>query len=458
MKVELLVAEIGSTTTIVNAFNNIFTSNPVYLGSGVSYTTVLEGDVNIGLNNAINDLERKLNIEKLEYNELFATSSAAGGLKMTVHGLVKDMTAKAGFEAAIGAGANIKKMTVGKLTNRDIESIKIIEPNIILVAGGVDYGEKDTALYNAKLFADSDINCPIIYAGNIVNQEEVKEYFIEKNKEHLLTITENVYPEIDNLNVEPLRKIIHNVFEKHIMNASGMEKIHLMLTGSIMPTPGAIMEASKLMYSKLGDLVCFDIGGATTDLHSVCEENEEIKKVLIAPEPLAKRTVEGDLGVFVNINNVVSLIDKNEIFKYLNINDDQLEVILKNYSQFPKNDLDKKLLEMASKQCLMTALNRHAGDVIKRYTSSGVKKVAKGKDLSNVKYVLGTGGPLTKQDFNVKIISEVLSGPSNSKLYPSSDTKILIDKLYIMASMGVVSKKYPEFALNMLNKSFSIKE
>ena len=80
---------------------------------------------------------------------MFAASSAAGGLKMTVHGLVHDMTAKAGKEAALGAGAVIRLVTAGILTNHELKKIAEIKPNIILLAGGVDYGESRTVVANA---------------------------------------------------------------------------------------------------------------------------------------------------------------------------------------------------------------------------------------------------------------------------------------------------------------------
>jgi len=47
--IDVLVAEIGSTTTVVNAFNGIGTSSPSFVGQGQAPTSVLEGDVNIGL-------------------------------------------------------------------------------------------------------------------------------------------------------------------------------------------------------------------------------------------------------------------------------------------------------------------------------------------------------------------------------------------------------------------------
>ena len=85
-------------------------------------TSVEDGDVNIGLKSAISDLVDNLGTNRIECNEIVATSSAAGGLRMTVHGLVYDMTVKAAKEAALGAGANIKYITAGKLRKSDLKN------------------------------------------------------------------------------------------------------------------------------------------------------------------------------------------------------------------------------------------------------------------------------------------------------------------------------------------------
>ncbi|MBR5001322.1 MAG: glutamate mutase L, partial [Firmicutes bacterium] len=75
MKVDVLVAEIGSTTTVVNAFKDIHTENPVFWAQGQSPTSVLDGDVRIGLQGAIDDLCKKMGIDSIEYDEMLATSS-----------------------------------------------------------------------------------------------------------------------------------------------------------------------------------------------------------------------------------------------------------------------------------------------------------------------------------------------------------------------------------------------
>lgn len=121
MKIDTLVVEIGSTITKVNAFDKIKSKNPIYLGKGISYTTVNEGDITIGLNRAIEDLKNKLKVDKITWSHMYGNSSAAGGLKMTVHGLVPEMTAKAAKEAALGAGAITKMVTAGLLSQYDLK-------------------------------------------------------------------------------------------------------------------------------------------------------------------------------------------------------------------------------------------------------------------------------------------------------------------------------------------------
>ena len=151
---------------------------------------------------------------------MLATSSAAGGLKITVHGLMEQMTVKAAKEAALGAGGIIKMVTAGKMRKSDIKKIHNINPNMIMIAGGTDYGERETALYNAELISAENFNKPIVYCGNIENREEISEIFEGQE----LYIIDNVYPRVDELNVEPARKIIQQAFEKNIVKAPGMSQ------------------------------------------------------------------------------------------------------------------------------------------------------------------------------------------------------------------------------------------
>ena len=453
MYIDILVAEIGSTTTLVNAFDGINTSTPRFIGQGQAPTSVLEGDVRVGLSAAVSDLARNLSVDGIEYGQMFATSSAAGGLRMCVHGLVYDMTVKAAQAAALGAGAIIKLATAGKLSEYDIDDVKALHPNLILLAGGTDYGERETAVYNARAIAASGLKEPVIYAGNIQNRRIIEEIFSEAGIP--LYITENVYPKLDLLNIEPARKIIHDVFEQHIVKAAGMEHIRDMVTGNIIPTPGAVMEAAQLLYNDIGDLAVIDIGGATTDVHSVTEGSDEISVLMTTPEPFAKRTVEGDLGLYVNARNLVDMIGIDELNKELGLN---VEEVMSCYKPIPETESQFELTERLCLEAGLTAVERHAGSLRYIYTPRGRQTIAEGKDLTKLKYLIGTGGALTRLPHRKEIMRKIADCNTNSMmLYPRPEKlKLLYDNDYIMASLGVLSKVYPGAALSLLKQSLGL--
>ena len=459
MKIDVLVAEIGSTTTVVNAFDHLESDSPVFLGQGQAPTSVKEGDVNIGLQAAIEDMKKNLHIEneKLEYTNMLATSSAAGGLRMTVHGLVYDMTVKAAKEAALGAGANVHLITAGKLSKVDMIKLDRIKPNIILIAGGVDYGERETALYNSELIAASDLNIPVIYAGNIAVADDVKLIFEAYSKEKNLHIVPNVYPKIDILNIEPTREVIQDIFEKHITEAKGMEKIREMVNGPIIPTPGAVMKASKILKDEIGDLVTIDVGGATTDIHSVTEGTEKVNKILVEPEPIAKRTVEGDLGVFINKKNIVDIIKIEKLEKELNMTPEDIEKFTNSDIAIPQTEEHKRFIERLTKEAVIVSINRHAGGY-RTYFGGKSDTLAFGKDLTAVKWIVGTGGALTRLTAREEILNSISQFNRADKLLPTAEAKILIDNNYIMASLGVLSSLNKEAAIKLLLKSLKFNE
>ena len=457
MRVDVLVAEIGSTTTVVNAFKDLDSDNPVFWAQGQAPTSVMDGDVRIGLQGAIDDLCRKMDIDKLEYDQMLATSSAAGGLKMTVQGRVYDMTAKAAKEAALGAGGIIHDITVGRLRRSDLARIKEINPNLILIAGGVDYGERDTAVYNAEMIRSLGLKTPVVYAGNIENQDEMKLIFDEESGQYLYLV-DNVYPKIDTLNVEPCRKVIQDAFEDHITHAPGMEHVREMVNGPIIPTPGAVMECTKLLYDCIGDVMTIDVGGATTDVHAVTEDSDAVARILTAPEPKAKRTVEGDLGVYVNRMKVIESIGeeklRQECQEDLHID---LDETLKSYVAIPKTEDEFKLVERLTKEATLRAVERHAGQIRYVYGPSGRQTLAEGKDLTQVKYIVGTGGALTRLPHRVEIMKMIpKDNETGMKLYPSEAVKILVDNDYIMASLGVLSKTHRQGAIKLLAKSLGM--
>ncbi len=309
--VDALVAEIGSTTTVVSAFVGLReypAATPGLVGQGVAATSVADGDVTIGVNAARARLEAATG--PLVPELTLATSSAAGGLRMTVHGLTQRMTAMAAREAALGAGAVVKYQTAGRLRAHDLREIDAVKPNLILLAGGVEGGDCDTILFNAEQLERLEARPIVVYAGNSVVCGDAQELL--QRVGFKVKLTSNVYPAVDELDIVPARGVIHDAFEEHITHAPGMERIGELVSGRILPTPGAVLIAAERLAEDLGDLVVIDVGGATTDVHSITDGSPEFAALMIEPQPHSKRTVEGDLGTYVSAGHVVEMLAAQE--------------------------------------------------------------------------------------------------------------------------------------------------
>lgn len=447
-RVELLAAEIGSTTTLVSAFEGMADGHPRFLGQGVGPTSVLQGDVRIGLQAAMDDLART--IGPFEPVEMVATSSAAGGLVMTVHGLVYDMTVKAAREAALGAGGVLRLATAGRLRPEVLDEVVRIRPRIVVLAGGVDYGEEEVILENARALARLPLDVPVVYAGNAAIQRQVSDIVRAGGKE--IFILPNVYPRIDELNIEPARKLIVKLFEEKITHAPGMQHIRDMVTGTVKPTPGAVMDAAVLLQPAIGDLMVLDVGGATTDVHSVTEGSPEVRDLLINPEPFAKRTVEGDLGVFVNAAHVVEAVGAERIKSETGLD---AENELQRLKPIPTDDDMRRFVEHLAVSAAREAVFRHVGSIRFLYTPTGRVTLASGKDLTRVQWVVGTGGAMTRLNIGPRVMQAIRRPKAAPELLPESP-RFVADRYYLLAAMGLVAERYPEAATRLMLDSLGI--
>lgn len=439
-----LIVEIGSTTTRASVVR--LRPDPILLNQGSAPTSVDQGDVSIGVKAAM----AALTVEG--WGRSFGASSAAGGLSMSVHGLVYDMTVRAAKEAASGAGGNIRMVTSGLLKARDLDRLRRNPPKMILLAGGFDHGEADTALHNAEAIAKLRLHIPVIYAGNIVNQDGVKDLFETEGQAAFLSLAPNVYPKLDTLVVEPVRAIIHDAFERHIVDAPGMKSIRETIDQTILPVPGAVMKAAELLYEHWGDTLVFDVGGATTDIHSVTEGSEELKKRLIAPEPFAKRTVEGDLGVYRNKDNCVASMTKDVLCRRMQIDKNHLEELLSTYPPMPSGE-HAVLAALLCEEALVQAVSRHVGRHIVVYGPSGRIDLAEGKDLGAIRHVVLTGGALTKLPDPQAILKAAWKRLDKTLLLPKGEILLHVDVDYVMALCGTLAKTDKDAALAILENS-----
>ncbi|MCL2426294.1 MAG: methylaspartate mutase accessory protein GlmL [Oscillospiraceae bacterium] len=439
MKAVLLI-DYGSTYTKVVVAD--ITSNKL-LGCASSYTTV-ETDVGEGLACALKELEKQTG--KIDFYKKLACSSAAGGLRMVASGLVPELTAKAASLAAMGAGAKITGLYSYEMTEDDIEEISDNAPDIFLLTGGTDGGNKKCILHNAELLANASGDYPIIVAGNRNATKEVMR--ILSNRRAYLC--ENVMPSIGTLNIEPARQLIRDIFLEKIVHAKGLDG------GVSMPTPAAVLMASELLATDVGDMMTIDLGGATTDIYSIADGEPREAKILYKglPEPYAKRTVEGDIGMRYSVHGIVEVAGASKVSKLSKLSENnvirQVEYLSKRTDALPQDDEDKSLDFALAAMAIETATLRHAGTMEEYYTSSGLSYVQSGKDLTNVKTIVMTGGALINSDRQNELLEHALYDELQPQSLRPKKANLLVDKKYILSAMGLLSGYAPTVALEIM--------
>lgn len=436
--IDALVAEIGSTTTVVSAFHGLAEGGaPELLGQGFAPTSVAMGDVGIGVGAARASLEAA--VGPLDPVVTLATSSAAGGLRMTVHGLTQKMTAMAAREAALGAGGVVELTTAGRLRDHDLRQIEAAVPGLILLAGGVEGGDSEVVLHNAERLAGIAVRPIVVYAGNSAAADEARALL--EMAGFRVRVTANVYPGVDELDIVPARHVIHDAFEEHITHAPGMERIGEFVTGPILPTPGAVLVAAELLAEAVGDLVVVDVGGATTDVHSVTGGSPEIAAIATDPQPHAKRTVEGDLGTFVSAAHVAALLPETE-------RPDPLPPAV------PSGYEEIAAAVLLARTAARVGVERHAGQLAHLYTPKGRQTIARGRDLTACRLVIGTGGALTRLPGGEEMLASVrASAAGGERLLPPADARVALDRDYVLAACGALSTRFPADAVVALMRA-----
>jgi uncharacterized protein (TIGR01319 family) len=443
-----LLVDIGSTFTKAVAVD---LDGPTLLATSKSPTTVKE-DVTIGLMNALAGLSRQ--IGDIDGNEIIACSSAAGGLRMVSIGLVPELSSEAAKRAALGAGAKIIGHYCHQLTRREIRQIEESTPDLVLLAGGTDGGNEEVIVHNAGLLAKSAVGAAIVVAGNKSAYDRIEDAFEGSAK--TVRYVDNVMPEIGKLEVQPCRDAIREVFMGRIVKAKGLDRAKELVNHVIMPTPVAVLNAAVVLSSGaegeagLGELIVVDVGGATTDVYSIAKGNTTKRAVLMKglPEPFAKRTVEGDLGVRHNIETLTQICTQ----KGLAVDCDILAAFHADASRTPTDDKERAVDELLTRIAVETSFERHVGRIETVYGSQGEMLVQIGKDLSDVSTVIGTGGPITHSASPEEILKGVLAEPEGGNLLKPRHANFYLDESYIMYATGLLSQSAPKAALKIMKK------
>ena len=455
-----LTADFGSTYTKLTAID---ATKAEILGTSTAFTTI-DTDVMEGYNFALQQLESI--IGDFKYDQLLCCSSAAGGLKMVALGLVPELTSKAAKMAASSAGAKVVKTYAFEISKAEQDEIYNIDPDLVLLCGGTDGGNKEVIISNAKKLCQIDRNFSTIIAGNKSAAYEVEAAFSESGKDYV--ITENVMPEFNKLNIDPAKQKIKELFISKIIDAKGLNKVQKMTNSEIIPTPLAVLNGCELLSKGtsttvgLGDLMAIDIGGATTDVYSISAGIPTFDNVMIKglPEPYNKRTVEGDLGMRYSLTSMADEIDLDALSKEIKIDTSDIIKWIQICKSNPntlakKNSINQTIEEGLAKYALNLAVERHTGKLETTFTPFGQMYIVTGKDLSQVKLIIGIGGVLVNSINPTAILEGAKADNQNFMVLKPKQPEYLLDKKYIFASMGLLYALDAELALTIMKKEIT---
>jgi uncharacterized protein (TIGR01319 family) len=453
----VVLADFGSTYTkvvIVDA------SDGSLAARGWTLTSI-ETDVMDGLAAVLETLEEELRPVSLDY--VLACSSAAGGLRLGVVGLEEDLTAEAGRKAALSAGARVVTVVSGGLSGERVTALLAGQPDIILLTGGTDGGNSSCLLESARVLSATDLSTPVVVAGNLDAQAEALE--ILRASGHRAVATPNVMPDIGRINEEPVRTEIRELFVHHVIGGKRLSRGETFRSLVRMPTPEAVLRATELVargHGKVrgrGDLAVVDIGGATTDVHSVVDTRGSVDRGYarsVLPDLPSSRTVEGDLGLRWNAAGIADAAEGGRLLGPEELRELRraAEIRAADPSFIPDDDPQTHEDVLLASIAAVIALQRHAGELRISLSPDGATLRRTGKDLRSVATLIGTGGIFAHapQDSLSEVLRPSVWAAAGRRLLLPDRPRILVDRDYVMAAAGLLASEHPDAAAALLDQ------
>jgi uncharacterized protein (TIGR01319 family) len=390
-----------------------------------------------------------------------STSSAGGGLQMMVAGVVREMTAESAKRAALGAGAIVMDTIAGndrRKPHEQIQRIRELRPDMVLVSGGTDGGDRRKVVEIAELIAPakprprfgSEFRLPVIYAGNRDAAEAIRGVFGGPGFD--LSVVDNLRPSLEQENLGPARERIHDVFLEHVMaHAPGYDRLIAWADAPIMPTPGAVGDILQEIARRRGiNAVCVDIGGATTDVFSVYGG-------------VFNRTVSANLGMSYSISNVCAEAGMASVLRWVHLDMDERELRnrVKNKmirpTTIPQTHEALVFEQAVAREALRLAFEQHRafatslkGVQQQRTVGDAFSQQQGGASLVDrmrMDLLVASGGVLSHAPRLEQTAMMLLDS-----FEPEGFTELAKDSIFMMPHLGVLASVHPQAAMEVFEK------
>ncbi|GAB3254910.1 glutamate mutase L [Nocardioides dilutus] len=437
-------------------FGSTFTkASLVDLGSGrivaaAEHRTTIDTDVLDGYDACLTALTEQ--DARAGEAEVLACSSAGGGLRIAVVGAEELVTAEAGRRVALSSGGKVVSVVPfasSGLTSTDGSGL---DADVVLLTGGTDGGNAEVIVEAARGLAASGWRGPVVVAGNVDARDDVSRAL--GGIPHVLA--GNVVPRIGVLAPESARAAVREVFLSHVIGGKHLSSrgdFTAMVRGA---TPDIVLTGVELLARGLddarpgvGDVVVVDVGGATTDVHSVVEidpedgsvDAEGLAREVVAGSPVT-RTVEGDLGMRWSAVSTAEAAGLEGLAVAA-----QARRAAPGFLPGTKAERDED--EAIARAAVGLALRRHAGRSRVVVSPEGRVVERTGTDLRRVGLVVGSGGVL--RHGRPGVADRVLGpsvGPGRTDVSEGwqlpERARLVVDHDYVLAAAGLLAADHPD--------------
>ena len=373
--------------------------------------------------------------------EVLACSSAGGGLRIAVVGNEELVTAEAGRRVALSSGGKVVGVLAAAGRAADSAAYRTLSrttrPDVVLLTGGTDGGNSQVLLEAARGLVAGGWTGPVVVAGNVEAQPEVAE--ILGGVPHVLA--DNVVPRIGELAPDSARAAVREMFLAHVIGGkhlSSRSAFADMVRGA---TPDIVLTGVEVLARGVGDVVVVDVGGATTDVHSVVElDPDTIGREVVATTRVT-RTVEGDLGMRWSALTTVAGLPELESAARRRHDDPGF---------LPASDAERDEDEAIARAAVGQALRRHAGRSRVVVSPGGRVVERTGKDLRRVGLLVGSGGVLRYG--RPGVVDRVLAGSTgdvDGGWQLPRRPRVVVDADYVLAAVGLLAGEHPDSAYRL---------
>jgi uncharacterized protein (TIGR01319 family) len=372
-----------------------------------------------------------------------ACSSAGGGLRIAVVGNEELVTAEAGRRVALSSGGKVVAvLAAGRLD--DLGGVGDSEPDVVLLTGGTDGGNPQPILACARALATS-WSGPVVVAGMTEARDEVAEILAANP----LVVAPNIVPRIGVLAPDGARTAIRELFLSHVIGGKHLSSRADFLAMVQGATPDVVVTGVELLAEVAGDTVVVDVGGATTDVHSVVELDPEeagLSREVVAPTRVT-RTVEGDLGMRWSAVTTAEAAGR----------DDLAAAALRRHADpgfVPVDDAEADVDEELAHEAVGLALRRHAGRRKVVVSPEGRVVERSGKDLREVDLLVGSGGVL--RHGRAGVADRIFAGSVGEHVEGGWQlprrAEVTVDADYVLAAVGLLAGEHPETARRLVRR------